>query len=1334
MAKNVEAAYPLSPLQQGLLFHTLSRPGEPTYFEQIRCTIEGDLDRTAFEDAWNWALARHPVLRTAFAWKRLKEPLQVVGRSVRVALDWEDWRGRADAEEAWQALLEEDRQRGFDMSKAPLIRLTARQITDSAHEFVWSHHHILLDGWSFGLVLHEVLGCYASLVGEGRPLSLEPARPFGDFIHYLGDRDTEADEAFWSEYLRGFDAPTRLAVDRGQGVHEGGGGAEVTLSVTLDRATSAEVQRQCSRLGVSLSSLAHAAWARLLGSYSGEEEVLFGSTTAGRPPELAGVEQMVGLFINAVPLRVRIDPAQRVGDWLEEVQRDLFRLQAHQFTGLARVQELSEVERGKPLFETLLSFQNYPLDDGHNEDWGGIRLTDYGWSGPTNYPVAVRAFPGDEIMLVLSYYRHRLDDDVAGTMLDQLRGLVERLGSDPERRVGEIGTVAGEHAELVLRRWNDTGADFDLERTLHGLAEHQAAVRPDAPAVVAGDGRLTYGELDARANQVAHRLVELGVRPGDRVGLCTEKSTATVVGILGVMKAGAAYVPLDPAYPAERIAYMVEDAGLGAVVTWGSGAEVTDRLGLPRLALDTEAALVDRQPATPLGLTVPPDAFAYVIYTSGSSGRPKGVMLDHRGRVNNVEDYCRTFGMGPDDRTLCVSSLSFDISVCDLFCSLLAGGVLVLPEPDRAKDPEHWLDLVDREGITLWHSAPALMDALLDVAEERGRRPGSLRLTVLDGDWIPLSQPDRVRASFPAAQVVSAGGATELSVDSVTYPVGAVDPSWRSIPYGRPMANQTAYIVDERMEPTPVGVPGELCLGGAGLAAGYLDRPELTAEKFVPHPWSDRPGDRLYRTGDLARFGADGTIELLGRIDFQVKIRGVRIELGEIEALLREHPGVETCLVAAPPDASGDRRLAAYVVPAPGGPAEDDDAGLAAFHAGLRTWLRRRVPDHLVPEAFVRLERLPLTANGKVNRRELPAPRFTTTTALRAAPATALETALAEHWAGVLGIDPGELDVESSFFDMGGNSLKALRACRVPGHTVPITALYQYRSVRALADHLGRSDRDTGALVLLGGAEPAPETPAVICVPYGGGHAGVYQPLADALAGRLAVHAVRLPGHEHDGTDEQPQDVDTVARAVAEAARDLKDRPLLVYGHCGGVALATEITRLLEEEGLDVRHLVVAASYPPAAGDSLADDPFAELSDRELARSFAALGGFDDLGDEEAETIGRLLRHDGTEARRYFRGALDRVATAPGGLLRTPLTCLIGEADPLTEGYAEGWHSWGLLAPSHELAVLPGDHYFVRGHADLVAERLLAVAGPAAPAHPDGTAGPAPETTTEVSP
>ncbi|MEM9523972.1 MAG: AMP-binding protein, partial [Pseudomonadota bacterium] len=672
------------------------------------------------------------------------------------------------------------------------------------------------------------------------------------------------------------------------------------------------------------------------------------------------------------------------------------------------------------------------------------------------------------------------------------------------------------------------------------------------------------------------------------------------------------------------------------------------------------------------------------------------LMLNHRGRVNNVEDFCRMFGIGPDDRTLCVSSLSFDISVCDLFWTLNTGGTLVFPELGREKDPEHWLDLIERERVTLWHSAPALMDAMLDAAEDRPSARDTLRLTILDGDWIPLTQPDRVRRVFPNAKFVSAGGATELSVDSVTYPVGEVDKDWLSIPYGRPMGNQVAYIVNDDMEPLPAGVPGELLLGGVGMAAGYLDRPALTAEKFVPCPWGGTHGDRLYRTGDLARFGPDGVIELLGRIDFQVKVRGVRIELGEIETVMCGHPDIGKCIVAAPQDASGERRLAAYVV-------AQDAARERPDAASLRAWLRQRVPEHLVPEAFVWLEALPLSANGKVSRRDLPAPDFAMVVRDRKPPETDLEKQLADHWAHVLNMSSDDLDVETSFFDMGGNSLKALRACRLPGQPIPITVLYQYRTIRAVAEHLGRGEGLDGILATLAEGPDGGDTPVLICVPYGGGHAGVYQGLADALAPAMKVCSVRLPGHEHDGSDSPLQTVHQIATRVAEAAAVHKGRPVAVYGHCGGVALATEIARRLELAEMDVRGLVVAAAYPHHTEVDFDGDLFAEVSDVELAGNFASLGGFDGLSEAEAQAIGRLLRHDGNEARRYFQTCLQTSAVR----IKTPLTCLIGQSDPLTEGYENDWRAWEQFAEKCTLNLLKGDHYFVREYPDLVAEHVL---------------------------
>lgn len=1294
MKSHIEAVYPLTPLQQGLLFHTVSHPGEPTYFEQIQCCIRGPLDAAAFQAAWNWVLARHPILRTAFAYKQAQEPLQVVGSQLSLSLDWEDWREHEETDARWQQLLKEDRERGFEMTRAPLMRLIARQVEDELHRFVWSHHHILLDGWSFGIVIQEVLECYASLVTAGHcPTSAAP-RPFGDYIQYLTQRDQAADEAFWQQYLSGCSAATQLSVDRGQGAHEGGGSTELMLQTQLDAELSRELQDRCRQLGVSLSALVHAAWARLLGAYSGEERVMFGTTTAGRPPELSGVEQMVGLFINAVPLLVEIQLGARISDWLKSLQRELFKLQEHQFTGLSRIQDLSMLPRGTALFTTLLSFQNFPLEEAHLQSWGGIQLTDYGWTGPTNYPIAVRAFPGEKITLVLTYYENRLDREVAEAMLQQLSSLVERLGLGLDKRLAEVPVLTELQATKMLQQWNRTEASFDLNQTLHGLVQRQALARPDALAVVAGDERLSYRDVDERSNQMARHLLERGVRAGDRVGICTEKSAAALVGMLGIMKAGACYVPLDPGYPQARIEYMISDAKLELLLSSGRGNEATQSLGVQRICLDTDWPQITAHAHTALDIEVAAHALAYVIYTSGSSGQPKGVMLNHRGRVNNVEDFCQRFAMGPQDRALCVSSLSFDISVCDIFTILNAGGCLVFPSQGRDKDPEHWLDLIEAEQVTLWHSAPALMDAMLDAVPGHATARSALRFAMLDGDWIPLSMPDRVRAAFPHAQVVSGGGATELSIISVTHEVGAVQPDWRSVPYGKPMCNQSAYIVDARLEAVPLGVPGELLLGGVGIADGYFERPALSAERFIPHPWAQQAGERLYRTGDLARFGADGTIELLGRIDFQVKVRGVRIELGEIEATLRKHPSVASCLVSAQLDMLGQRRLAAYVV----------SQGDAAASDELRAWLRQRLPETLVPEAFVQLDSLPLSANGKVDRRALAALPFAGQQSGPVAPATALEHELASHWAGVLGLDPAQLDVTASFFDLGGNSLKALRACRVPGHSIAVTALYQYPSIRALAEHLG--DRSSSAAQVLVPLNQGDAVPVAICVPYGGGHAGVYRELARALDGRVALHAVSLPGHEHGPSDraEALQPIETVAQSVVQAAQRFAGRPLLVYGHCGGVALALEITRRLEACGIDVRALFVAASYPPHDPAALTIDPFAGQSDEQLAMSFAELGGFAELDVTEARYIGRLLRHDGAEARRYFGACLSQ----PMAKIRTPLNCLIGKDDPLTLDYGTGWTAWRQCAERADMHVLPGHHYFLNQHPDLLAQQLLA--------------------------
>jgi len=820
-----------------------------------------------------------------------------------------------------------------------------------------------------------------------------------------------ADMQFWRESLAGFANTTRLAIPRAHRL-PGKSADRVALVHALAPDVSRQVLAVCTGRGVTLDGLACAAWARVLATHSGETDVVFGVTDDR----------------STLPLRLRVDVRQRISTWLGDVQAALDAVRANASVDLAQIHAVSELAHEDPMFETCVA-----TADSNAEPVGA--------DGPDVLRITTQ--PGSGIHLSWQGAGARVDEMHARDLLAQAASVLARLASEQEGLLWRVPAIEGAHAERMLQEWNATTRPFE-PRTLHGMAEHHAAVTPDALAVVGGDGRLTYAQLDARANQLAHYLIGSGVRPGSRVALCMEKSCATVVAILATMKIGAAYVPLDPAYPAARIAYMIDDARPDALVTCGRGTAATAAVDLPSIALDTQWAQVADQATHRPAFSARPQAYAYVIYTSGSSGQPKGVMVDHLGRVNNIEDYCQRFALDANDRILCVSSLSFDISVCNLFCMLNVGGCLVFPDPELEKDPAHWLDLMRRERVTFWHSAPSLMDALLDVAEQSGA-PIGLRVAVLDGDWIPLDQPRRTRAAFPSVSFVSAGGATELSIDSVMYPVGEVDPAWRSIPYGRPMANQIALVLNADLELVPPGVAGELYLGGVGVAAGYYRRPGLTAERFVAHPWPRFPGERLYRTGDLARLGADGVIELLGRVDFQVKIRGVRIELGEIEAALRRQSGVVQAVAAACRDRRGQSQLVGYVVA---------EAGSVIDPKQLRAALADDLPPILVPAAVVVLDRLPLSPNGKLDRRSLPTPELGH--AVISAPRTATEVELSGLFASVLKI--ADVGVDDDFFDLGGHSLLATRLLGRIRSTfeieLSIEDLFQAPTVAALAQRL----------------------------------------------------------------------------------------------------------------------------------------------------------------------------------------------------------------------------------------------------------------------------------------
>ncbi|MEV6120218.1 non-ribosomal peptide synthetase [Streptomyces sp. NPDC052077] len=637
---------------------------------------------------------------------------------------------------------------------------------------------------------------------------------------------------------------------------------------------------------------------------------------------------------------------------------------------------------------------------------------------------------------LLRYDPALFDRATADRLLDGYRTLLEDALTTPDRPVERLALLPEPELRRMLVEWNDTRADLPHESCLHTAFEDRAAGAPDAPALIGTDRSWTYREVNEAANRLAHHLRDLGIGPGRRVGICLERSFDLLVAVLGVLKAGGAYVPLDPGYPGQRLAAMTTGSSCAAVVSRSGparGLPLADtRPGGPTVLLDRDAELLATRPAHDPEGGATPDDLAYVIHTSGSTGAPKPIALRHRGVVNNIADLNTRYGVGPGDRVLALSSPSFDMSVYEFLGLTAAGGTVVLPDPGRAKDPEHWAELLAAHRVTVWNSAPALLDLVVGHLADTGSPPlPDLRLALLGGDWIPVTLPDRARALFPALRFTALGGATESSIHSTLYEVTETDPAWTSIPYGRPMANQRTYILDDLLQPVPPGVPGELHLAGTGLARGYLDRPEQTAERFLDWSFGPVRDERLYRTGDVARYGPDGLIELLGRSDFQVKLHGLRIELGEIEAVLRAHEDVREAVAAARPDGSGDLRLVAYVVPAPGaGP----DPGAITRHAA------RSLPAYMVPGTVVVLDGLPLTPNGKVDRKALPEPPEEPAGERDgyAAPATETERTVAGIFATVLSVR--RVGADSDFFAVGGNSLQALRA---------VTRLSKHFGIRA---------------------------------------------------------------------------------------------------------------------------------------------------------------------------------------------------------------------------------------------------------------------------------------------
>ncbi|MGU3221404.1 non-ribosomal peptide synthase/polyketide synthase [Pseudomonas aeruginosa] len=1024
-AGEVEDLYPLSPMQQGMLFHSLYQQNSGDYINQMRLDVEG-LDPQRFREAWQAALDAHEVLRSGFLWQgALEKPLQLVRKRVEVPFSVHDWRDRADLAEALDALAAGEAGLGFELAEAPLLRLVLVRTGERRHHLIYTNHHILMDGWSNSQLLGEVLQRY-----RGETPSRSDGR-YRDYIAWLQRQDAGRTEAFWKQRLQRLGEPTLLVPAFAHGVRGAEGHADRYRQ--LDVTTSQRLAEFAREQKVTLNTLVQAAWLILLQRYTGQDTVAFGATVSGRPAELRGIEEQIGLFINTLPVVASPCPEQPLGDWLQAVQGENLALREFEHTPLYDIQRWAG-QVGEALFDNILVFENYPVSAALAEETPtDMRIDALSNQEQTHYPLTLLVSAGETLELHYSYSRQAFDEAAIECLAERLERLLLGMCENPGASLGELDSLAAAERYQLLEGWNATAAEYPLQRGVHRLFEEQVERTPTAPALAFGEERLDYAELNRRANRLAHALIERGVGADRLVGVAMERSIEMVVALMAILKAGGAYVPVDPEYPEERQAYMLEDSGVQLLLSQ-SHLKLPLAQGVQRIDLDQADAWLENHAENNPGIELNGENLAYVIYTSGSTGKPKGAGNRHSALSNRLCWMQQAYGLGVGDTVLQKTPFSFDVSVWEFFWPLMSGARLVVAAPGDHRDPAKLVALINREGVDTLHFVPSMLQAFLQ--DEDVVSCTSLKRIVCSGEALPADAQQQVFAKLPQAGLYNLYGPTEAAIDVTHWT--CVEEGKDAVPIGRPIANLACYILDGNLEPVPVGVLGELYLAGRGLARGYHQRPGLTAERFVASPFV--AGERMYRTGDLARYRADGVIEYAGRIDHQVKLRGLRIELGEIEARLLEHPWVREAAVLA----VDGRQLVGYVV-------LESEGG--DWREVLAAHLAASLPEYMVPAQWLALERMPLSPNGKLDRKALPKIEAEDGLGEYVAPASEPERQLAAIWADVLGRE--RVGVTDNFFALGGDSIVSIQVvsrARQAGLQLSPRDLFQLQNIRKLAE------------------------------------------------------------------------------------------------------------------------------------------------------------------------------------------------------------------------------------------------------------------------------------------
>ncbi|MEI9936660.1 MAG: non-ribosomal peptide synthase/polyketide synthase [Pseudomonadota bacterium] len=1207
----VQDIYPATPIQQGLIFQGLLEPERGAYVNQLRLTLRGTLDRAALRGAWETIVARHDILRTHFEWRHGGQALQVVHRSVVLPYAEYDWSEEGDYETRLAAWQRADIRRGFELDRAPLLRVALFARPDGGHDLLRSNHHALTDGWSSEQLFAELLEEYDAQ-RQGLKRDLPPALPYRDYIAWLRARPSA--RPFWQARLRGMDEPaTALAsLVRPKPSLE----AAVPLEQHLGPDLSQKLRETARAHQITLSTLTQAAWSIVLGRLCNRQQAIFGVTLSGRPSDLPGVDRMVGPFINSLPVLTDLPPQISLRAWLTELQRAASELGQYEYTPLNQLQQWV----GRPsvaLFDSLIVFENYPTDDELLSRDIGLTMEHSELVDRTHYPLVLIIVPEDEQIRVEwewdpGQFEHSDIERFARSYL----GVLEQLCTEEDRLLGSVRLPPSPPSPPALVR---------PYRSLHQRLAEQAAACPDAVAVLCEGERLTRRELVTWANRLSAHLVRKGVAPDERVGISVERSTALVSAVLGVLGAGAAYVPLDPAYPEQRLRAIISDARIGRVVA--------DRASFARLSAifeGCEVTFVDSLPELTSAACVEPhpEQTAYVIYTSGSTGEPKGVSLSRGALSVHIDDYVSTYGLDASDRVYQFSTINFDASAEQLFPALSVGACVVMRGP-ALPDLASFNATLREQSISVVDLPTGYWLRWVDELP----RPGlpSLRLVTVGGEALPTASLLRWKAS-PVGHVRldNSYGPTEAAIAACFRETTAGDAGSATVPIGQPYPGREAHVLDLGGEQVAPFALGELCIGGPSLARGYERRPSLTAERFVPDPYGS-PGTRLYRTGDLVRRRADGVLEFWGRRDGQIKLRGHRIELQEVEDALRRASG-RSDVAATVQGTSENRRIVGYVV---------GEIDVDALHAELA----RRLPGYMMPSVIVGIAALPLSANGKVDRGALPEPKNGQRTAVL--PQTELEQRLFEIWSLVL--DRRDFGVTDDFFALGGDSLSALRvaaaAQRAGVNGLSLEALFAARTVSALAELVAQGQGRPAGVVRLG---PPSSGRNLFCVHPLYGTVGAYAPLAAALADVATVYGLQSPIYSERAW--RADTLDALARDYLARMRRVQTQgPYYILGWSLGGWIAAAIARQLELLGERVAFVGIV--------DTSAEIPRARVDRTEIANDLA--GAAAEARRTSREELELEVRQAHATRNKAPSGAADALSGDEGELLETVLDVIV---------------------------------------------------------------------------